>query len=89
MNQGWAMDRQVEAHRRDLATMASIRRSERPEMQPDAPPAASGPAARHPAPGLPIAGGRVSRRTHPLGERVGSWLIQAGTRLGGASIRTS
>ena len=39
------------------------------------------------AAGLPVAGGRAVRRT--LAPRVGAWLIDFGTRLGGASIRTS
>jgi hypothetical protein len=94
MNQGWAMAQQVEAHRRDLATMAEARRVRvlsvaRQTLRTDAPGSEADPSTRRSATGLPIPGDRAARRLHPVGERLGGWLIQAGTRLGGASIRTS
>jgi hypothetical protein len=39
------------------------------------------------APGLPVTGGRAVHRA--VAPRVGSWLIEFGTKLGGATIRTS
>jgi hypothetical protein len=41
-------------------------------------------ATQRSATGLPVAGGRTVRRSRPIGERVGSWLTEAGTRLGGS-----
>ena len=72
----------VEQHRQELMAQAGSRRSRRPT------PSASGhsPTQRSAA-GLPVTGGRaVSRAVAP---RFGSWLIAFGTRLGGATMRTS
>ena len=89
MNQGWAMAQQVEAHRRDLATMAEARRVRSALVAPEAQAVETNSSMRRSATGLPIPSDRAARRLHPVGERLGNWLIQAGTRLGGASIRTS
>ena len=93
------MAQQVEAHRRDLATMAEARRVRPSSVAPqmlrtdvvgtDAAGSEADPSTRRSATGLPIPGDRAARRLHPVGERLGNWLIQAGTRLGGASISTS
>lgn len=45
------------------------------------------PATQRSASGFPVAGGRAVHR--PLAPRLGAWLINAGTKLGGASMRTS
>jgi hypothetical protein len=80
--QGWAMEKQMEGHRRDLAALAEPRRvkvtadaletagnmSEWPQLS---------------VTGLPLTTVRARR---PVAERFGSWLIQTGTRLGGASM---
>jgi len=44
-------------------------------------------ATQRSAAGLPVAGGRAVRRA--VAPRVGAWLIDFGTRLGGTTIRTT
>jgi hypothetical protein len=44
-------------------------------------------ATQRSAAGIPVTGGRAVRRA--LAPRVGAWLIHFGTRLGGATVRTS
>ena len=43
-------------------------------------------ATQRSAAGIPVTGGRAVRRAVA---RVGAWLIEFGTRLGGATVRTS
>ena len=44
-------------------------------------------ATQRSAAGIPVTGGRAVRRA--VAPRVGAWLIEFGTRLGGATVRTS
>jgi hypothetical protein len=44
-------------------------------------------ATQRSAAGIPVTGGRAVRRA--VAPRIGAWLIGFGTRLGGATIRTS
>ena len=44
-------------------------------------------ATQRSAAGIPVTGGRAVRRA--VAPRVGTWLIHFGTRLGGATVRTS
>ena len=44
-------------------------------------------ATQRSAAGIPVTGGRAVRRA--VAPRVGAWLIHFGTRLGGATVRTS
>jgi hypothetical protein len=88
MNQGWAMAQQVEAHRQDLVTLATGIRPRAGIDSLDDDLSWDG-ATQRSVTGLPVAGGRTVRRPKLLGERVGSWLIHAGTRLGGAGITAS
>jgi hypothetical protein len=88
MNQGWAMARQVEAHRQDLAALANGTRVQARAESLDMDLSWEG-AAQRSVTGLPVAGGRTVRRPKPLSERVGAWLIHAGTRLGGAGMTAS
>jgi hypothetical protein len=84
MIQTRAVQSQAEAHRKDLAASAVSRRSHHAVDRA----AAAGPAAtQRSAAGLPVTGGRAMRRA--VVPRIGSWLIGLGTRMGGASIRTS
>ena len=83
MIQVTAAQSQAEAHRQDLVVSARSRRAakSRPVQSSDAG------AAQRSAAGLPVTGGRAVRRA--VAPRVGSWLISFGTRLGGATVRTS
>ena len=74
----------VEAYRRDLARTAGARR---PRAVRVSRPVARPKVTHHPATGLPVSDGRAVRGV--VRPKVGSWLIRAGTRLGGASMRTS
>jgi hypothetical protein len=75
-----AVHTQAEAHQMNLLSTASPRavRSARSRRQG---------ATLRSAAGFPVPGGRAPRRA--VAPRVGAWLIGLGTRLGGASIRTS
>jgi hypothetical protein len=44
-------------------------------------------ATQRSAAGIPVTGGRAVRRA--VAPRIGTWLIHFGTRLGGATVRTS
>ena len=79
-----AVQSQADAHRRDLMASAAPRRVERrsatavkSEVR----------ATQRTSTGLPMTAGRTGRRA--VAPRLGAWLIEFGTRLGGAKIRTS
>ena len=78
-----AVQSQAEAHRRDLLSSAGSRRVARQGVQRLSEPRAT----QRSAAGLPVTGGRAVRRA--VAPRIGAWLIEFGTRLGGASVRTS
>ena len=82
MIQTRAVQSQADAHRRDLLATASPRRPARRGMEMGA-----RVASHRSATGLPVTGGRAVRRA--VAPRLGAWLIEFGTKLGGASIRTS
>lgn len=82
MIQTRAVQSQADAHRRDLMASAGPRRASRDEV------ATNEPAAmQRSVTGIPVTGGRAVHRA--LAPRLGAWLIEFGTKLGGASIRTS
>ncbi len=82
MIQTRAVQSQAESHRRDLMASAGSRRTRRDEV------ATPGVAAmQRSATGLPVTGGRAVHRA--VAPRLGAWLIDFGTKLGGATIRTS
>ena len=70
----------TDEHRRELVGEARSRRESADRTKHES-------ATQRSAAGIPVTGGRAVRRA--LAPRVGSWLIEAGTRLGGATIRTS
>jgi hypothetical protein len=80
MVQPWAVERLTDDH---VQQLQALRRR----------PAESSPERPYPVPAslTPATSGvRPPRSRHlPLGSHVGTWLIRAGTRLGGASVRTS
>jgi hypothetical protein len=78
-----AVQSQAEAHRRDLLVSAGSRRA----AQEDGRRSGHHRATQRSAAGIPVNGGRAVRRS--VAPRVGSWLIEFGTRLGGASVRAS
>ena len=71
----------VDLHRQELISQARTRshRSGRSKRQYR--------ATQRSAAGLPVSGGRAVRRA--VAPRVGAWLIDFGTRLGGTTVRTS
>ena len=72
----------ADEHRRELVAEAgSHRSSDKVEKESKAS------ATQRSAAGIPVTGGRAVRRA--VAPRVGSWLIDFGTRLGGAKVRTS
>ena len=82
MIQTRAVQSQAEAHRQDLLATAGSRRASpvrRRETRAG--------ATQRSAAGFPVTGGRAVRRA--VAPRIGAWLIEFGTRLGGATIRTS
>jgi hypothetical protein len=85
MLHGWAMEKQMEAHHRDLAAMAEHRRV---KVTADAMETAGNLEewSQLSVNGLPLTTMPARR---PLAERLGSWLIHAGTRLGGATMSPS
>jgi hypothetical protein len=94
MIQGRAVESMASAHRQDLLETAGGRRVSRrraasttSEPRATQHSAAGMPAAGMPAAGMPAAGGRAVHRVKA--PRLGAWLIDFGTRLGGTSIRTS
>jgi hypothetical protein len=72
----------ADAHRRDLMASAGSRRTRRDDVA-----ASEVGVVQRSAPGLPVTGGRAVRRA--VAPRLGAWLIEFGTKLGGATIRTS
>ena len=73
----------VDAHRRDLVASAGPRRGGAKGN----PESADVPAGTRAAAVLPLPGPPAGRRA--VAPRLGAWLIQFGTKLGGATIRTS
>jgi hypothetical protein len=82
MIQTQAVQSLADAHRRDLMASARSRRTVRGEVA-----ASDAGVVQRSAPGLPVTGGRAVHRA--VAPRLGSWLIEFGTKLGGATIRTS
>ena len=82
MIQSSAVQSQADAHRRELMASAGSRRASRLTVQ-----TSDVTAAQRSATGLPVTGGRAVRRA--VAPRLGAWLIEFGTKLGGATIRTS
>ena len=82
MIQTQAVQSLADAHRRDLMASASARRAVRSQVA-----TSEAGAVQRSAPGLPVTGGRAVHRA--VAPRLGSWLIEFGTKLGGATIRTS
>jgi hypothetical protein len=82
MIQTQAVQSLADAHRRDLMASAGARRARRGEVA-----ASDVGVVQRSAPGLPVTGGRVVHRA--VAPRLGAWLIEFGTRLGGATVRTS
>jgi hypothetical protein len=72
----------VEQHRQELMGQAGARQVVRPASA-----QSQDSATQRSAAGIPVTGGRAVRRA--VAPRVGTWLISFGTRLGGATIRTS
>jgi hypothetical protein len=72
----------ADEHRRELISEAGSHRSSHEVEQ-----QSKTSATQRSATGIPVTGGRVVRRA--VAPRVGSWLIDFGTRLGGATVRTS
>ncbi len=83
MIQARAVHTQADAHRQELIAAGGSSRTARRHVTRLSDPGAT----QRSATGLPVAGGRAVRRA--VAPRVGSWLIEFGTRLGGASVRTS
>jgi hypothetical protein len=84
MIQARAVQAQADSHRRDLMASAGPRRKARAGGNEGT----NDPrATQRSAAGLPVTGGRAVRRA--VAPRLGAWLIEAGTKLGGATIRTS
>jgi hypothetical protein len=82
MIQVQAVHSQADAHRQALmASAGSGQRRNRARKRSELA------ATQRSAAGIPVAGGRAVRRT--VAPRIGSLLIEFGTRLGGASVRTS
>jgi hypothetical protein len=72
----------ADAHRSDLMASAGSRRA-----RPGGAAARDVGVVQRSATGLPVTGGRAVHRA--VAPRLGAWLIEFGTRLGGATIRTS
>jgi len=83
MIQARAVHSQADAHRQDLMRGSAPRRTARRHVDQINDPG----AAQRSASGPPVTGGRAVRRA--ILPRVGAWLIDFGTRLGGATVRTS
>jgi len=81
MSDARAMQSLAEAHRRELLALAGSRRVTRQDVR------RSSGLTRRSAAGLPAAVGRAVRPA--VAPRIGAWLIEVGTRLGGTSVRTS
>jgi hypothetical protein len=83
MSRPWVAEKMVEAHRRELAATIHprVRTARRTRT------ALPGKITHHSASGLPLSDGRAVRGV--VRPKVGAWLIHAGTRLGGAHMRTT
>jgi hypothetical protein len=78
-----AVETMVDTHRRELQEAAGAgRMPRRSEAAVE-----DARATQRSAAGVPVPGGRAVRRA--MAPRLGAWLIHAGVRLGGASVRTS
>jgi hypothetical protein len=82
MIQTQAVQSLADAHRRDLMASAGSRRGRSRDVA-----ASDVGVVQRSAPGLPVTGGRAVHRA--VAPRLGAWLIEFGTRLGGTAIRTS
>jgi hypothetical protein len=82
MIQTRAVQSQADAHRRDLLASAGPRRADRRKLT-----HGGVPSTQRSATGFPVPGGRAVHRG--VAPRLGAWLIEFGTKLGGASVRTS
>jgi hypothetical protein len=82
MLQANAVHSQADAHRHDLAAAAGSHRVSRRAAR-----AEKTRTTQRSATGLPVTGGRAVR--HATTARVGAWLIDFGTRLGGTAVRPS
>lgn len=72
----------VDLHRQELISQAGSGRSRHAGFS-----KRQHSATQRSAAGVPVSGGRAVRRA--VAPRVGAWLIDFGTRLGGATVRTS
>ncbi len=72
----------VALHRQELINQAGSVRSRRSGLS-----KREQSATQRSAAGIPVTGGRAVRRA--VAPRFGAWLIDFGTRLGGATVRTS
>lgn len=72
----------VDMHREELIRHAGSGRSRRSGLSKQ-----QNSATQRSAAGLPVTGGRAVRRA--VAPRFGAWLIDFGTKLGGATVRTS
>jgi hypothetical protein len=77
-----AVETMVDMHRQELQRVATTR-----VPRGDAGGDKEARAAQRSAAGIPVPGGRAVRRA--VAPRIGSWLIHAGVRLGGASFGPS
>jgi hypothetical protein len=84
MMQSWEMERMASQHQRNLRALSGAPQNAR---RGGITAAATRPTALRSTTGLPVTGGRAVRRA--VAGHVGDWLIRAGTRLEGRSIRTS
>jgi hypothetical protein len=82
MIQTRGLEAQVNLHRQELISQARSARSRRSGVSKH-----QNSATQRSAAGLPVTGGRAVRRA--VAPRFGAWLIDFGTRLGGATVRTS
>jgi hypothetical protein len=82
MIQARGVENLVEQHRQELVGQAGPVRARRPVSA-----KAASSATQRSAAGFPVSGGRAVRRA--VAPRVGAWLIEFGTRLGGTTVRTS
>jgi hypothetical protein len=87
MIQAKAVHSQADAHGQELRLAAGSQRATRRLAREAGQHMGEQSPASRSAAGLPVAGGPARRRA--VAPRVGAWLIEFGTRLGGASIRTS
>ena len=82
MNQTRGVESLVDMHQHELISQARSLRS-----RPSRPSRHQHRATQRSAAGVPVTGGRAVRRA--VAPRFGAWLIDFGTRLGGAPVRTS